>query len=208
MMNQINLRSLLSFLVITVFGAAATVFIIQKAQNGINELDQINESPQVVARREFIKELLPSGTASEWRLYQSTQYGFELFYPPDYHIAERAWMPDPLFIELVIGDENGNDVVSIRAAAKNKSPLMTDRGEWIYTPCNGSELSGVDSKIDKKFHNYPARMLTGVLSGGQNDGQEASYTCIQTPKSSLVASYLQENSAAALPILDTMRFIK
>ncbi|MDP3771858.1 MAG: hypothetical protein Q8Q94_00595 [bacterium] len=66
----------------------------------------------------------------------------------------------------------------------------------------------MNSKIDKKFHNYPARMLRGVLSGGQNNGQEAWYTCIQSPKSSFVVSYLQENSALASPILDTMRFIK
>ncbi|MDP3771857.1 MAG: hypothetical protein Q8Q94_00590 [bacterium] len=64
-MNDIDLLSLLSFLVITIFGAATTIFIIQSAQHGIDELDQINESSQVVARREFIKELLPSGTASE-----------------------------------------------------------------------------------------------------------------------------------------------
>lgn len=207
-MNHLSLRSLLSFLVITIFGSGATVFILQRAQRGIDEIEQVNESPQAVARREFIRELLPSGTASEWRLYQSAQYGFELFYPPEYAIAEHAGTPDSPFVELVIGDENGNDILSVRAAVKNKSPLVMDKGEWISGSCTGGEFESVESESDKKFRTYPARVLMGVLSGGRNAGREALYTCIQSPKSSLIASYLQENSTLASPILDTMRFIK
>jgi hypothetical protein len=204
-----NLRSLLSFLVITIFGAVATIFIIQKAQGGVDELERINDSPQMVARREFIRELLPSGTASEWRLYQSRRYGFELFYPPDYTIAEHPPAPDSPFILLSIEDQDGGAVLSVRAAAKNKNPLLTSRGEWIAGPCTGSEFDGAVSPSEKKFRTYPARVLAGtLLAGEEHAGQEVVYTCIQSPKSSLIVSYLDEQSALAVPILDTMRFIK
>lgn len=80
-------RSVLSFIVILVFGVGAAIFVVKKGNDAAEELERLNRGIFLV-HRVSLADKSDNGISdtSNWKIYRNEKYGFEMRYPPDFFL--------------------------------------------------------------------------------------------------------------------------
>lgn len=95
-------RSALSFFVMTAIGGYVTLFLIDKANDAIDELTVLSETPYFQLLRELEKELSGAEERKETRTYSNSVFHVAFSYPVQWQLEEipkkkKIVFHDPLF---------------------------------------------------------------------------------------------------------------
>lgn len=125
-LNAQQKRSIMSFIVIAFFAVGATIFLIGKGSEATSEIELLNNG-QLAAKELDEKEGLGTSSISNiapseikgWKTYRNAKYGFEVKYPSNWFVDERA------------PDMNKEDIAILRTTSYREEKISTepDKGE-------------------------------------------------------------------------------
>lgn len=88
MSAQVN-KSLVNFLLLTIIGAVVTLFLLQKTDEGLQEIETLTETPYYKSLKYLTEQDFSPANVSGTQTYQTRKFQFRVSYPDGWSVEER-----------------------------------------------------------------------------------------------------------------------